>query len=148
MHCYVEVKKHDKEIHVIGIADNVEVIRVSEMANEKWKVIQSKEIMDDLSEALCITKLFNEVMIKAEKQRLAKEPKKIDFLIENGSLTLFEELLHEEIHYLDTLDNMLIGEVLSTLFKDSKGRIFEVTYSFMTDSSYLRTPNIQEWKEI
>lgn len=148
MHCYVDVKNFYEEVHIIGIADNKEVVKVIGVAGGEWKVIQIKEFPTDLKNATILISLFNDVMIEAEKQRISKEPKDISFLLEDGDEQLFVERLCDAVHYLYVVDNMLNDEVMTTLFKDRKGRIFEVTYAVLIEYDHTRHPDIQSWKEI
>lgn len=148
MHCYVKVENKGQETHVIGIANNEEVIKVVGVAGSQWKIIQNKVFPDNLDNALPMAKLLNDVMIEAEKQRFSQEPQEIDFLLEDGSETLFEERLAGAIYYLNTLDNMLDDEVLTALFKDAKGRVFKVVYSVFVEYDRARLANINSYEEI
>lgn len=148
MSYYVNVEKEGQEIQVKGIALGKEFVVASGKPGGEWTVDFKEGFPKDLDSCVEIANVVNSVMIEAKKLRIESDVRNVDFAFAGFSEEDLETRLTDEIYELGTRDDMEVEEVRKVVFRDTDGRLFEITYSCYLEYDYSEHLQVDSYEEI
>lgn len=145
---YVKVEKEGQEIQVKGIAFGKEFVVASGKPGGEWTVDFKEAFPKDLNSCVEAANLVNSVMIEAKKLCIESNVRNVDFAFASFSEEDLETRLTDEIYELGTRYDMEVEEVRKVVFRDTDGRLFEITYSCYLEHDYTEHLKVDSYEEI
>jgi len=148
MSYYVNVEKEGREIQVKGVALGKEFVVASGKPGGEWTVDFKEGFPKDLDSCVEIANVVNSVMIEAKKLRIESDVRNVDFAFASFSEEDLETRLTDEIYDLGTRYDMEVEEVRKVVFRDTDGRLFEITYSCYMEYDHTEHLQVDSYEEI
>jgi len=148
MSYYVNVEKEGQETKVKGFALGKEFVVASGKPGGEWTVDFKEGFPKDLDSCVEFANVVNSVMIEAKKLCIESNVRIVDFAFASFSEEDLETQLTDEIYDLGTRYDMEVEEVRKVMFRDTDGRLFEITYSCYLEYDHTEHLQVDSYEEI